>query len=150
MLEIGDSDQEEIRQVAECIYPYECCGFLIGRIEEGVKLVDRIRVAENRRYDSPANRFLITPDQFRELEDELRLTSDQILGFFHSHPDVAARPSSYDLDHAWPWYSYVIVSVKKGSADDFKSWRLEEDRSSFLEEKISSPVEPDRSNLESN
>ena len=136
MLRISKQDQQEIRQVAECIYPYECCGFLIGRSDNGVKLVDRVIIAENRRYDSPANRFLITPEQFREIEGELRAVSGEIVGFFHSHPDVAARPSKYDLDHAWPWYSYVIVSVQNGSSEDFTAWRMEDDRSSFREERI--------------
>jgi proteasome lid subunit RPN8/RPN11 len=136
MLRLSEQNQNEIRQVAECIYPYECCGFLIGRSDNGSKQVERVVIAENQRYDSPANRFLITPEQFRELENELHTTGGQILGFFHSHPDVAARPSEYDLDHAWPWYSYVIVSVRKGTSEDFTSWCLEDDRSGFREEKI--------------
>jgi proteasome lid subunit RPN8/RPN11 len=136
MLRIRERDQREICQIAEFIYPYECCGFLIGTSGEGIKSVDRIQIAENRRHDSPANRYLITPEQFREIESALRSSDDEIIGFFHSHPDVEARPSTYDRDHAWPWYSYVIVSVNDGSSDVFTSWRLEDDRSSFREEKI--------------
>jgi proteasome lid subunit RPN8/RPN11 len=136
MLEIKEREQQEIRQIAECIYPYECCGFLIGNSGNGVRTVERIQIAENRRYDSPANRFLITPEQFRKLEKELQSGEEKIVGFFHSHPDETARPSSYDLDHAWPWYSYVIVSVKKGASEEFTSWRLEEDRTCFREEKV--------------
>jgi len=136
MLKMREQDQLEICQIAECIYPYECCGFLIGSSGDGFKSVDRILVAENRRHDSPANRYLITPEQLQEIERDLRSSDDEIIGFFHSHPDVEARPSSYDLDHAWPWYSYVIVSVKDGSSDGFTSWRLEDDRSAFLEESV--------------
>jgi len=136
MLRMKEQDQREIRQIAECIYPYECCGFLIGRSEDGFKSVNKVLIAENRRHDSAANRYLITPEQFQKIENDLSASDDEIIGFFHSHPDVEARPSTYDLDHAWPWYSYVIVSVKKGSSDGFTSWRLEDDRSSFLEEII--------------
>ena len=136
MLRMRDEDQREIRQIAECIYPNECCGFLIGSSGEEARSVDKVVIAENRRHDSPANRYLITPEQFQEIESELRVSDDQIVGFFHSHPDVEARPSAYDLNHAWPWYSYVIVSVKEGASDGFTSWRLEDDRSSFFEENI--------------
>ena len=59
-----------------------------------------------------------------------------MIGWYHSHPDHPARPSDYDRDHAWPWYSYIIVSVQSGVPQDMTSWRLEDDRSGFLEEKI--------------
>ena len=54
-----------------------------------------------------------------------------VVGFYHSHPNAPARPSQYDLDHAWPFYSYVIVSVKDKSAAQMTSWQLKEDRSAF-------------------
>jgi len=136
MLRINVRDEHEIRQIAECIYPYECCGFLIGDAGKGHKNVDKIVIAENSRHDSPANRFLITPEQFQEIENDLLNSDFGIVGFFHSHPDCEARPSAYDLDHAWPWYSYVIVSVKDGTSDRFTSWLLEDDRSSFREEQV--------------
>jgi proteasome lid subunit RPN8/RPN11 len=59
-----------------------------------------------------------------------------LLGFYHSHPDHPARPSQYDLDHAWPFFSYVIVSVQKGESRDMTSWRLREDRSAFDQEDL--------------
>ncbi len=136
MLKIRERDRREICRIAERIYPYECCGFLIGSSAAGGKEVDRVQIAENRRFDSPANRYLITPEQFQEIEKGLRTGGGEIVGFFHSHPDVEACPSGYDLEHAWPWYSYVIVSVRNGSSEGFASWRLEDDRSCFLKEEI--------------
>ena len=59
-----------------------------------------------------------------------------LLGFYHSHPDHPARPSQYDLDHAWPFFSYIIVSVQKGEPQDMTSWRLREDRSAFDQEDL--------------
>ena len=55
-------------------------------------------------------------------------------GFYHSHPDHPARPSQYDLDHAWPSFSYVIVSVMAGEDKLLTSWQLKDDRSAFDEE----------------
>jgi proteasome lid subunit RPN8/RPN11 len=60
----------------------------------------------------------------------------QVLGIYHSHPDVAARPSQFDLDHAWPNLSYLIVSVCKGKAVETNSWLLREDRSQFDQEPV--------------
>ena len=64
-----------------------------------------------------------------------------MLGFYHSHPDHPARPSQYDLDHAWPVFAYVIVSVEGGMPGALTSWRLREDRSAFDEEPVA--VTPD-------
>ena len=60
----------------------------------------------------------------------------ELLGFYHSHPDHPAEPSQYDLDHAWPVFSYVIVSVRAGKPGEMRSWRLRDDRSQFDEEDI--------------
>ena len=59
-----------------------------------------------------------------------------LLGFYHSHPDHPARPSQYDLDHAWPFFSYIIVSVRSGKPEAMTSWRLREDRSAFDPERL--------------
>ena len=53
-----------------------------------------------------------------------------------SHPNAPARPSQYDLNHAWPFYSYVIVSIMDKTADIMTSWILKDDRSAFDEENI--------------
>ncbi len=81
--------------------------------------------------ETEKNRFLIDPlDQLR-VEKDARKRGLDVLGYYHSHPDHPARPSDYDRDHAWPWYSYVIISVEKGVPKDLTSWLLAEDRSTF-------------------
>ena len=73
----------------------------------------------NRRDDSPRNRFSITPEDFRAAERAAAERGLDLLGWYHSHPDHPARPSEFDREHAWPWYSYVIVSVEGGRAEGF-------------------------------
>ena len=136
MIRLKSADIEEIKQIAQKTYPHECCGVMVGSVENGVKTVTQLIPAENQRTDSPANRYLITPDLLNELEKKLKGTDRAIVGFFHSHPDVPARPSTYDQDHAWPWYSYVIVSVNKGEAGGIHNWKLKDDRSAFDAEKM--------------
>jgi len=136
MIRLKSADIEEIKQIAQKTYPHECCGVMVGSVENGVKTVTELIPAENQRTDSPANRYLITPDLLNELEKKLKGTDRAIVGFFHSHPDVPARPSTYDQDHAWPWYSYVIVSVNRGQAGEILNWKLRDDRSAFDAEKM--------------
>ncbi len=136
MIRLTSADIEAIKDIAQKTYPHECCGVMVGSVENGVKTVTELVPAENQRTDSPANRYLITPDLLNELEKKLKDTDRAIVGFFHSHPDVPAQPSTYDQDHAWPWYSYVIVSVNKGKAGEIHNWKLRDDRSAFDAEKM--------------
>ncbi len=136
MLHVSSTHLEQVRGFGEKSYPNECCGILVGRLEEGVKRVETLVSARNQRIDSAANRYLIDGDFVNELEKRLRGSGRQIVGFFHSHPDVAARPSVYDREHAWPWYSYLIVSVRNGQAQEALSWTLRDDRAAFEPETL--------------
>ena len=78
--------------------------------------------------------FLIEPAELMRGEKYERNHDLEVVGFYHSHPDHPARPSQYDLDHAWPFFSYVIVSVMGGEDQLLTSWRLKDDRSAFDEE----------------
>jgi proteasome lid subunit RPN8/RPN11 len=112
-------------------YPHECCGALIGR--DG--LVSAAFALPNTTEEGPRRRFL-RPHDYREAERRASELGAELLGFYHSHPDHPARPSQYDLDHAWPFFSYVIVSVQAGAATDMTSWRLRNDRGAFDEETL--------------
>ena len=136
MLSITPEQRAQMMAHGEQTYPHECCGFLIGRQEGDRKRVAAVRPAGNAREDSPQNRYLITPEEMLHTERDVRKAGQSILGFYHSHPDVPARPSQYDLEHAWPVYSFVIMSVRQGQATEMFSWVLEEDRSRFEEEAI--------------
>ena len=87
------------------------------------EVIDLLPLA-NRRDDSPRNRFEVTPDDVRLAEKTAREKKLELIGWYHSHPDAPARPSEFDREHAWPWYSYIIVSVQKGEPRDTTSWRL--------------------------
>ena len=113
-------------------YPNECCGALIGR--DGV--VTTTFALPNTTEEGPRRRFLVRPDDYRQAEKQAGDAGGDLLGFYHSHPDHPARPSQYDLDHAWPFFSYIIVSVRAGAPEDMTSWRLREDRSTFDQEDL--------------
>ena len=119
-------------------YPHECCGALLGREENGQReILDLVPLA-NHRDDSPRNRFEVTPDDVRLAEKAAREKRLELVGWYHSHPDHPARPSDFDRDHAWPWYSYIIVSVQARQPREMTSWRLKDDRSGYDPEGIES------------
>jgi proteasome lid subunit RPN8/RPN11 len=120
-------------------YPHECCGALIGR--DGV--VSATLALPNTTEEGPRRRFLVRPSDYRDAERRASELGAALLGFYHSHPDHPARPSQYDLDHAWPFFSYVIVSVRNGAPQEMTSWRLRDDRSAFDEETLAYEHNPD-------
>ena len=134
MLRLGQAHYDALRHHGEETYPHECCGVLLGHVEgDGNRVVSSIARAGNTRADSPQNRYSIDPKELVRIQREGRERGEDIIGFYHSHPDHPARPSQYDLDHAWPTFAYVIVAVAAGAAGDMTVWYLKEDRSSFEE-----------------
>ncbi len=132
MLHLNSKLGEAIRAHGVETYPHECCGALLGRADgDGRKLVEELHALPNRREDSPRNRFLVTAEDYRAAEKRARARGLEIVGWYHSHPDHPARPSEFDREHAWPWYSYVIVAVTDRQPGEITSWTLREDRSRF-------------------
>jgi proteasome lid subunit RPN8/RPN11 len=136
MLKISATLADQIRAHGAETYPYECCGALLGKDFGDDREVLGLVPLKNQREDSPRNRFEITADDVREAESEARRSGLELLGWYHSHPDAPARPSEFDREHAWPWYSYIIVSVQAGKPQDMTSWRLADDRTHYLPEEI--------------
>ena len=132
---------DKIRAHGVATYPHECCGALLGRDNDadGRRVFREIRALHpliNRRDDSPGNRFSVSSEDVREAEKAAKDQGLEVVGWYHSHPDHPACPSQYDREHAWPWYSYIIVSVANRIPEDMTSWRLKDDRVEFEPEEI--------------
>ena len=138
MISISEILLQGIRDHGVRDYPYECCGLLLGQFgPTGRKTVGEIYPISNAREDeAKRNRFLIRPQELLQGESYARQKGLDVVGFYHSHPDSPAVPSGYDLDHAWPTYSYIIVSTASEKSGDLFSWEMEEDRSRFNPENI--------------
>lgn len=136
---LGSLVDAAIRRHGEETYPHECCGALIGapgRVTAAVAL-------PNTTEEGPRRRFLVRPSDYRIAEQRASELGGELLGFYHSHPDHLARPSQFDLDHAWPTFAYVIVSVASGRAGDMTVWFLKDDRSFFEEGELNDDENPD-------
>jgi proteasome lid subunit RPN8/RPN11 len=137
MIELNERQLTEMREHGQRDYPFECCGLILGRFAEGRKVVAQTYPISNaREEEAKRNRFLIRPEELMRGEKYARENGFDVVGFYHSHPDDRAIPSQYDLEHAWPTYSYIVLSVEKGQAVDLRSWEMESDRSRFNQEEI--------------
>jgi proteasome lid subunit RPN8/RPN11 len=135
-LRITDEAAARIRAHAAETYPHECCGALLGRESRESREVTGVLPLANRRADSPRNRYTISAGDVRAAEAAAASRGLELLGWYHSHPDDLARPSEFDREHAWPWFSYVIVSVAARVPGAITAWRLAEDRSRFVPEEL--------------
>lgn len=120
---------ETIRQHAVDTFPDECCGALIeidGVVREAYRM-------DNTTAGPAVRRFRIGPDGYRLADKRAREVGGSLLGFYHSHPNAPARPSEYDLEHAWPNLTYVIISVRAGAPGEMTAWHLRDNRSGFIQ-----------------
>jgi len=140
MLTISRSIYESLRQHGEETYPHECCGVLLGRMDGDRRTVTSISRAGNTRTDSAHNRYNIDPRDLIRIQREGRERGEDVVGFYHSHPDHPARWSSTDFAEAhWLGCSYVITSVEKGQAAVTNSFALtgvDENDKQFQDERI--------------
>jgi proteasome lid subunit RPN8/RPN11 len=143
MIVVTTEQLSAMRAHGERDYPYECCGLMLGRFVDGRKqIVETYSISNAREEEAKRNRFLIRPEELMRGEKYARDRGLDVVGFYHSHPDDVAVPSQYDLEHAWPTYSYIVMAVEKGRAEDLRSWEMESDRSKFNEEEIVSEARP--------
>ena len=143
---LRDGSTPQTRIVADAIevirlhgaetFPYECCGALIA-VDDVI--VEAFKM-ENTTGGGAARRFRIGPDGYRLAEARARERGGTLVGFYHSHPNEPARPSAYDLEHAWPNLTYVIISVRAGTPADITVWHLRHDRSGFDEGELKWPI----------
>ena len=140
MIRLSQSAYVSLRQHGEETYPHECCGVLLGHFDgDGAKTVSRVARCGNTRADSPHNRYHIDPRDLIRIQREGRERGEEIVGFYHSHPDHPAQWSPTDLAEAhWFGCSYVITSVEKGKATITNSFELtgsDENDKKFVDEK---------------
>ncbi|MFN7946714.1 MAG: M67 family metallopeptidase [Blastocatellia bacterium] len=136
-IRLNSEQIEAIRKHGEQTFPEECGGLLLGVVENGVRVIREVMPLANVRQDSRHNRVELSPLDYARAERDAAKKDLGVWGYYHSHPDHPAIPSGFDLDHA-PFieWSYVIVSVRAGMAQEVRAWTVRDDRSQFDEEEI--------------
>ena len=137
VLRLSAGAADAARAEAAARWPAEACGLLVGLERAGAeRWVERVVAVPNGREHDARRRYRIPPHALRAAEADAGREGLIVLGAFHSHPDGGAEPSRYDLEHAWPWYTYLILPMDGGAAGFPRAWRLAEDRGAFLEETV--------------
>lgn len=138
MIILSKENIKEIEAHGEKSYPFECGGMIIGHFSnDGQKSVVELLPMENAMDEAEQhNRVLILPKDVLRAERYARSQKLDVIGYYHSHPDDKAIPSQFDLHHALPVWTYIIVSVENGKAVDVRAWEMENDRSKFNAEEI--------------
>ncbi len=138
---LKSSQFQQIEEEGAAAYPNECCGIMIGRdVSDGActrRIVERLEPMQNV-FDpeQQRRRFAVDPLALMKAEKSAAEAGQLVLGFYHSHPDHPARPSEFDREHAWPFYSYIIVSIAQGKPVAMTSWLLDDQTQTFSRQDI--------------
>jgi proteasome lid subunit RPN8/RPN11 len=121
---------------ARSTYPNECCGAMLGANDDGVKTVNESVVLENAHRGPQQSRYELRPEDLLAAERAARQRGLELIGIYHSHPDADAYFSETDLKNSCPWYSFVVLSVKKGEFDHANSWLPDADQTRAEKEEL--------------
>lgn len=139
-LDLQPTHRAAIRRHAALAYPEECCGVLVGTMSavraRVVHLLETANVAPRRR-----RRYAIDPESLLFAHRQAREAGQEVVGYYHSHPDASASPSARDLEEAWPGVCYLIVEVVAGAAVALRGWRLPGQGKRFEEIALSGTLE---------
>jgi len=101
--------------------PREVCGVLGGSndVDSEVREVRRVENVAER----PHSRYELDAAGQYEAMSAIERAGDEVVGFYHSHPNGPPRPSGTDRAEAsWEEYAYVIVALD--GAPFVGAWRL--------------------------
>jgi len=132
MIRVSKTAWDTMVSHVESTFPKEGCGLMIGSdglVQEAVPLPNS--------YTGPQEDFfVIDPKDLLRVDQESRERGLDVLGVFHSHPDCDAYFSKRDLENSCPWYSYVVLSIKKGRFDHANSYRPDFDQTEAPKEEL--------------
>jgi proteasome lid subunit RPN8/RPN11 len=134
-VDLAEPVLDAVRRHAREAYPDECCGFLIA-LPDGPDSADPRRIvaadrAPNEYEGERRRRFVIRPAELTAAEERWDGTGRVVAGFYHSHPDHPARPSAFDEEHAWPWYTYLVAAVTPDAVPALGAFELDPDSRRF-------------------
>jgi proteasome lid subunit RPN8/RPN11 len=137
MIRIEPAPWGEMVKHAQSTYPNECCGAMLGATDDdGVKIVAEAVALENAHEGPQQARYELRPEDLLAAERAARQRGMDLIGIYHSHPDADAYFSETDLKNSCPWYSFVVLSIKKGAFDHANSWLPDADQTRADKEEL--------------
>jgi len=122
MIQIEKQPWEQMVSHARSTYPNECCGAMLGPVDGDRKVVTQAIPLENAFQGRQQTRYELRPEDLQRADEQARRLQLKLIGIYHSHPDCDAYFSETDLKNSCPWYSFVILSIRKGELDHANSW----------------------------
>ncbi|MEK7405094.1 MAG: M67 family metallopeptidase [Acidobacteriota bacterium] len=122
MIKIDKPAWETMLDHARRTYPSECCGAMLGRVEATGKAVSLAIPLENAYQGCQRERYELRPEDLLWADRQARERQLDLVGIYHSHPDCAAYFSETDLKNSCPWYSFIVLSIRRGEFDHATSW----------------------------
>jgi len=143
MIQVPEDAIGVIQEHAIEAFPEECCGFLLGHVDEPKRVIEARR-GKNIASEDRARRYIVDPIEMLHVDDDARTKGMDLIGIYHSHPNHPAVPSEFDRSRATPWYSYVILSIVDREPQEVAAWRFDQSTKRFeREEMVRLPTETD-------
>jgi proteasome lid subunit RPN8/RPN11 len=136
MISIAAQPWAEMVKHAREVYPNECCGAMLGRIDDASKQVTSAVRLDNVSEGSQKARYELRPEDLLNADKEARRQGLDLIGIYHSHPDCDAYFSETDLKNSCPWYSFVVLSIQKGEFHHANSFLPDPDQTSAEKEHL--------------
>jgi proteasome lid subunit RPN8/RPN11 len=136
MIRIESQPWQAMIAHARQAYPNECCGAMLGTIDDGAKNVREAIALENAFEGAQAARYELRPEDLLKADKAARERGMDLIGIYHSHPDCDAYFSTTDLQNSCPWYSFVVLSIQKGEFDHANSWLPNMDQTAAEKEEL--------------
>ena len=117
-------------------YPNECCGAMLGSIDDAGKTV-RVALRLKNAFDGvQAARYELRPQDLLAADKAAHERHMDLIGIYHSHPDCGAYFSKTDLQNSCPWYSFVVLSIQKGEFHHANSWLPNAEQTAAAQEEL--------------
>ena len=118
-------------------YPNECCGAMLGTVDDETKTVREAMPLRNAFEGAQAARYELRPEDLLAADKAARERKMDLIGIYHSHPDCDAYFSQTDLKNSCPWYSFVVLSIQQGEFHHANSWLPNFDQTEAAKEDLS-------------
>src|SRR4051812_21814028 len=102
-----------IKEISSRVEPElnECCGFLFGYRNIQDNTITKAIAAVNSKAEDKHTNYEIAPEDYMQAEYLAVKENLDLIGIYHTHLNQPAIPSDYDQKMAWPYFSYIIISV---------------------------------------
>ncbi len=148
---IRRASMDAIVAQAECEFPFECCGFIIG--DGSVEEVRPVANIQNRMHAEDAaafprdahTAFLMEPKEHLAVMLEVDRRKLTIRAVYHSHPDHDAYFSATDRAQAcsfdpsepdYPDIVYIVMSIRAGKFARAAAFAWDFEKKDFAETKL--------------